>query len=158
MQIRDLELVIPGYSVGGGQVAWCAFRGERPPIEETRNNLRALHEEYGHAPYTANLLEVFAVVFPALRKPRDWFDRSEDRLAYFMNHVLERAHTQKRLLDAEHHVFCSEWAGIVFKRLGLAALPDFDPRLVAPVRPLEWPDRFAEPVLLEPESAAAHKS
>jgi hypothetical protein len=36
VQIRDLELVIPGYSVGGGKVAWCAFRGERPPIEETR--------------------------------------------------------------------------------------------------------------------------
>ena len=159
VQIRDLELVIPGYSVGGGKVAWCAFRGERPPIEETRKHLLALHEEYGHAPYTANLLEVFAVVFPALRTTRDRFDRAEDRLGHFMNHVLERARPHKRLVDAEHHVlFCSEWAAIVYKRLGLTTRPDLAPRLVAPVKPLERPDRFAEPVLLEAEDTAAQKS
>lgn len=158
VQIRDLELVIPGYSVGGGKVAWCAFRGERPSIEEARKHLLALHEEYGHAPYTADLLDVFAVVFPALRTTRDRFDNAQDRLAHFMNHVLERARSHKRFVDAEHHVFCSEWVGIVYKRLGLAATVDFDPRLAAPVAPLNHPDRFADPVLLEPEHTAAPTS
>jgi hypothetical protein len=36
--------------------------------------------------YTANLLDVFAVVFPALRPTRDRFERVEDRMAHFMNH------------------------------------------------------------------------
>jgi hypothetical protein len=157
VQIRDLELVIPGYSVGGGKVAWCAFRGERPPIEETRKHLLALHEEYGHAPYATNLLELLAVAYPALCTVRDRFDRAEDRLAHFMNHVLERARTHKRLVDAEHHVFCSEWAAIVLKRVGLTT-PDLDPRLVAPVRSLEEPDRWAGPVLLEAEDIAAQRS
>lgn len=157
VQIRDLELVLPGYSVGGGKVAWSAFLGERPPLEYTRERLLALHAEYGHAPYTANLLDVFAVAFPALRSTRDFFDRTEDRVAYFINHVLERARTHPRLIDAEHHVFCSEWAGIVYKHLGMVD-PDFDPRLVAPVRALERPDRFAEPVLLQVEDTAAQQS
>jgi hypothetical protein len=152
VQIRDLELVIPGYSAGGGKVAWCAYRGQRPPIEETRKHLLALHEEYGHAPYTANLLEVFAVVFPALRSTRDRFDRAEDRVAHFMNHVLEKAHSHKRLEDAEHHMFCSEWAALVYKRLGLTR-SDLDPRAIAPVEPLARRDLFAEPVLLEPAEA-----
>lgn len=153
VQIRDLELVIPGYSAGGGKVAWCAYRGARPPIEETRAHLLALHEEYGHAPYTANLLEVFAVVFPALRPIRDRFDLAEDRVAHFMNHVLEKARRHARLVDAEHHMFCSEWAALVYKRVGLTRA-DLDPRAIAPVEPLSRRDLFAEPVLLEPPTAS----
>jgi hypothetical protein len=156
VQIRDLELVIPGYTAGGGKVAWCAYHGVRPPIEETRKHLLALHEEYGHAPYTANLLGVFAVVFPALRSTRDFFDRAEDRLAHFMNHVLEKARTHKRLVDAEHHMFCSEWAALIYKRLGLTS-PDFDPRAIAPVLPLARRDLFAEPVLLQPAASPPPK-
>jgi len=147
VQIRDLELVVPGYSSSGGKVAWCAYRGERPPLDTLRAQMLALYEEYGHAPYSANLLEVFGVVFPALRGTRDRFDRAEDRFAHFVNVVLARAHAHKRLLDAEHHVFCSEWAAIIYKRLGLT-IPDFDPRLVAPVNPL-LNNLFAEPVHLE---------
>jgi len=104
---------------------------------------------YGHAPYTANLLDVFAVVFPALRSTRDRFDSAEDRMAYFMNHVLEKARAHKRLVDAEHHMFCSEWVAMVYKRLGLTR-SDLDPRAIAPVEPLARRDLFAEPVLLEP--------
>jgi hypothetical protein len=156
VQIRDLELVIPGYSAAGGKVAWCAYHGVRPTIEETRTHLLALHEEYGHAPYTANLLDVFGVVFPALRPARDRFDRAEDRMAHFMNHVLEEARAHKRLVDAEHHMFCSEWVAMVYKRLGLTR-SDLDPRAIAPVEPLARRDLFAEPVLLEPTAGPAPK-
>jgi hypothetical protein len=157
VQIRDLELVIPGYESNGGKVAWCAYRGKRPPIEELRRHLLALHAEYGHAPYTTNLLEVFGVVFPALRGVRDRFDRAEDRLAHVVNVVLDRARTHKRLEDAEHHVFCSEWAGIVYQRLGLTK-PDFDPRLAAPVTALLKADLFAEPAHLVSEGIPTPKS
>lgn len=150
VQIRDLELVIPGYSSNGGRVAWCAYRGNRPPIEEVRRHLLELHAEYGHAPYAANLIKVFGVVFPALRGVRDHVDGAEDRLAHFVNVVLERARKHKRLEDAEHHVFCSEWVGIIYERLGLVK-PDFDPRLAAPVVPLLRKDIFAEPLHLIPE-------
>ena len=115
-----------------------------------RKHLLALHEEYGHASYPANLLAMFAVVFPALRAPRDLFDRAEDRVAHFVNHVLERARTHTRLTDAAHHVFCSEWAALVYKRLGLTK-PDFDPRVIAPVEPLVHRQNFAEPIFLVPE-------
>jgi hypothetical protein len=147
VQIRDLELVIPGYSSNGGTVAWCAYRGQRPPMETVRRQLLALHAEYGHAPYTANLLEVFGVVFPALRGMRDRFDRAEDRVAHLVNVLLERTHKHTRLADAEHHVFCSEWVGIVFERLGLTK-PEFDHRLAAPVTAPLKADLFAEPVHL----------
>jgi hypothetical protein len=157
VQIRDLELVIPGYSSSGGKVAWCAYHAQRPPIEETRKHLLALHEEYGHAPYTANLLEVFAVVFPALRSTRDRVDHAGDRVVHFVNHVLERARAHKRLEDAEHHLFCSQWVALIYKRLGLTS-PDFDPRVIAPVEPLARRDRFAEPVFLVPEDTALKKS
>jgi hypothetical protein len=149
VQIRDLELVIPGYASNGGKVAWCAYRGKRPSLDEMRQHLLALHAEYGHAPYTANLIEVFGVVFPALRGVRDRVDRAEDRLAHFVNNLIERARRHKRLEDAEHHVFCSEWVGIVFERLGLTK-PEFDHRLAAPVTPLLKTELFAEPVHLEP--------
>jgi len=149
VQIRDLELVVPAYESNGGRVAWCAYRGTRPPLEELRQQLLALHAEYGHAPYTANLMQLFGVVFPGLRGVRDRFNRAEDRLAHFANVVLERARSHKRLQDAEHHVFCSEWAGIIFERLGLAK-PAFDPHLAAPVTALIEADLFAAPVPLDP--------
>jgi hypothetical protein len=152
VQIRDLELVIPGYASNGGKVAWCAYRGKRPSLDEMRQRLLALHAEYGHAPYTVNLIEVFGVVFPALRGVRDRFGRAEDRLAHFVNVVLERARTHTRLQDADHHVFCSEWVGIVFERLGLTK-PEFDHRLAAPVTALLKPDLFAEPVHLVAEDS-----
>ena len=34
VQLRDLELVVEGYSSNGGKVAWCAYRGPRPPMED----------------------------------------------------------------------------------------------------------------------------
>jgi hypothetical protein len=154
VQIRDLELVIPGYQSTGGKVAWCAYRGKRPAHHEVRRHLHALHEEYGHAPYSANLLELFGVVFPALRGARDLFNRAEDRLAHFTNVVLEHAHSHKRFEDSEHHVFCSEWAGIVYERVGLTK-PDFDPHLAAPVTPLIEAELFAAPVHLEAEQRPA---
>jgi hypothetical protein len=152
VQIRDLELVIPGYSSNGGKVAWCAYQGKRPPIDQLRQHLLALHDEYGHAPYTANLLEVFGVVFPALRGVRDRVDQTHDRVARVVNSLLERAQKHKRIQDADHHVFCSEWAGIVYQRMGLTK-PEFDPRLAAPVTALIKSDIFAEPVHLLPEDA-----
>jgi hypothetical protein len=157
VQIRDLELVIPGYSSNGGKVAWCAYRGNRPPSEELRKHMFDLHTEYGHAPYTSNLLEVFGVVFPALHGARDRVDRAHDRVTHVVNSLLERAHKHTRIEDAEHHVFCSEWAGIVFKRLGLAE-PEFDPRMAAPVTALIKSNLFAEPVQLVPEEEPAKKS
>lgn len=81
VQLRDLELVVPAYEEGGGKVAWTAFRGERPAPEHVRPKLQGLYEEYGHAPYTANLLEVFGVVYPHVRSVRDRLDRAEDRFA-----------------------------------------------------------------------------
>jgi len=150
VQIRDLELVVPGYSSNGGKVAWCAYRGPRPPIEEVRRHLLSLHAEFGHAPYAANLLKVFGVVFPALHGWRDHVDRVEDRAAHFVNVVLDRARKHERLEDAEHHVFCSEWVGIVYQRLGIST-PGFDPRLAAPVTPLLQEEMFDEPVYLGPE-------
>jgi hypothetical protein len=153
VQIRDLELVIPGYESGGGQVAWSAYRGPRPPVAKLRQHLLDLHAEFGHAPYAANLLDEFAVVFPALRAARNQFDRAEDRLVHFMNVVLERAHRHKRLTDTEHHMFCSEWVATIYKRLELDRLTgiDFDPRVAAPVDVLRNPQFFSEPVSLVPE-------
>lgn len=148
VQIRDLELVVPGYAASGGKVAWCAFRGPRPPVHVLRQHLHALHEEFGHIPYTRNLLALFSVVYPALRPARDAIDRVEDRLAHFRNHVLRRAREHKIAADAEHHMFCSEWVGTVYQRLGIAK-PEFDPHLAAPVTPLLRSGAFAEPVYLE---------
>lgn len=156
VQIRDLELVVPGYSSSGGQ-AWCAFRGPRPPIEELRPHLLALHEEFGHVPYTRNLLALFSVVYPALCTARDRVARAEDRLAHFRNHVLRRDREHKRAEDAEHHVFCSEWVGTVYQRLGLSS-PEFDPHLASPVTPLLRANLFAEPVILESADDAAERS
>jgi|SRR5215510_4062684 len=149
VQIRDLELVVPGYSSNGGRVAWCAFHGDRPPIEAMRPRLRALYEEFGHAPYNRNLLALFSVVFPALRPASGHFARAEDRVAHFVNDVLHRAREHKSVADAEHHMFCSEWVGTVYKRLGLST-PQFDPHVAAPVTPLLRPKMFAEPVILDP--------
>ena len=84
-------------------------------------------------------------------------DRAHDRVTHVVNSLLERAHKHTRIEDAEHHVFCSEWAGIVFKRLGLAE-PEFDPRMAAPVTALIKSNLFAEPVQLVPEEEPAKKS
>jgi hypothetical protein len=153
VQIRDLDLVVPGYASSGGEVAWCAFRGARPPIEEVRPHLHALHQEFGHVPYTRNLLDLFGVVYPALRPARDRLHRAEDRLAHFFNEVLPRARIHKTLEDSEHHLFCSEWVGIVYKRLGLSP-STADPHQAAPVTPLLHPELFEEPVILEPHDPA----
>jgi hypothetical protein len=150
VQIRDLDLVVPGYTSSGGEVAWCAFRGPRPSTEAVRAHLRALHEEFGHVPYTRNVLDLFGVVYPALRPARDRLARAEDRLAYFFNEVLPRARIHKTLHDAEHHMFCSEWVGTVYKRLGLTPSAA-TPHQAAPVTPLLHPELFAEPVVLEPD-------
>ncbi|HVM95998.1 MAG TPA: hypothetical protein VMT89_06395 [Candidatus Acidoferrales bacterium] len=159
VQLRDLELVIPGYSSSGGKVAWCAYLGKRPPLEEVRRQLLALHAEYGHAPYAVGQLKVFGVVFPALRGVRDRIGRRRDRLAHFRNVVLERARKPKRVVDADHHMFCSEWVATVYKQLGLGDMNgiDFDPRLAAPVGPLTRRDLFAEPVYLESEDTASQE-
>jgi hypothetical protein len=69
------------------------------------------------------------VVYPALRPARDAFNRAEDRLAQFRNHVLHRAREYKIAADAEHHM----------------------PHLAAPVTPLLRSGAFAEPVYLEAE-------
>ena len=153
VQLRDLELVIAGYSSSGGKVAWCAYRGKRPPLEEVRRQLLDLHAEYGHAPYAVGQMKVLSVVFPALRPVRDRIGRRRDRIAHFRNVVLKRAEKQKPIADAEHHMFCSEWVVTVYKRLGLGDLNgiDFDPKLATPVGPLARPELFAEPVYLEPE-------
>ncbi len=152
VQLRDLELVIPGYSSNGGKVAWCAYRGPRPPLEEVRRRLLDLHAEYGHASYAVGQLKVFGVVFPALRPMRDRVGRARDRVAYLRNVILERARRQRRIEDTEHHMFCSEWVATVYKRLGLGDLTgiDFDPKLASPVGPLARRELFAEPVYLEP--------
>ncbi|HXK21651.1 MAG TPA: hypothetical protein VMS55_03125 [Myxococcota bacterium] len=154
VQIRDLDLVVPGYAASGGEVAWCALRGTRPPIEAVRPHLHALHQEYGHVPYTRNVLDLFGVVYPALRPARDHLARMEDRLAHFLNEVLPRARIHVRLEDSEHHLFCSEWVGIVYKRLGLTP-STANPHQAAPVSPLLHPELFAEPVILEPRKNAA---
>jgi hypothetical protein len=147
VQIRDLELVIPGYRSAGGDVAWCAYRGQRPPLAHLSAQLLALHEEYGHAAYTANLLDLFGVVYPALHGARDGLRRAHDRVADVVNALLARAQRETRLQDAEHHVFCSEWVGIIYEKLGLTK-PDFDPLLAAPVTAL-LVDVFAPPVRLD---------
>ncbi len=157
VQLRDLELVIPGYSTSGGKVAWCAYRGKRPPLEEVRRQLLALHAEYGHAPYAVGQMKVLSVVFPALRPMRDRIGRRRDRIAHFRNVVLKHALKQRPNADAEHHMFCSEWVATIYKRLGLGDLNgiDFDPKLATPVGPLARPELFAEPVYLEPENTTA---
>ncbi len=154
VQLRDLELVIPAYEASGGHVAWSSFGGERPPDDEARAHLHQLYQEYGHAPYTANLLEVFGVVFPHVRHLRDAFDSAEDRLAHFRNHILEKAHAHghredgRAVEDSHHHVFCSQWVAMVYQSLELVDIKD--PRLVAPVDFLAHP-LFEEPVPLVPE-------
>ncbi len=157
VQLRDLELVIPGYEASGGKVAWCAFRGRRPPLEEVRAQLAALHAEYGHAPYSVGQMQVLSVVFPALRPLRDHISEHRDRIAHFKNVVLEHARTQRPVADTDHHMFCSEWVGTIYKRLGLGDMNgiDFDPRLAAPVGPLARPELFAQPVYLETDDATA---
>src|SRR5262249_18209741 len=142
VQLRDLELVIPGYASSGGKVAWCAYRGNRPPLEEIRRHLLDLHAEYGHVPYAAGQLKVLRVVFPALRPVRDGIGRVSDRITHFRNVVLKHARKQKPVADSDHHMFCSEWVATVYKRLGLDDLNgiDFDPRLAAPVGPLARPE------------------
>ena len=47
-------------------------------------------------------------------------------------------------------MFCSEWVGAVYARLGIAR-PEFDPHLAAPVTPLLRGGVFADPVYLEVE-------
>ncbi len=157
VQLRDLELVIAGYSASGGKVAWCAYRGKRPPLEDVRRHLLGLHAEYGDAAYPVGNLKVLSVVFPALRPIRDRVGRAHDRLAHFRNVVLKRASRRRPVKSAEHHMFCSEWVATVYKRLGLDDLTgiDFDPKLAAPVGPLTRPELFAEPVYLEPENDAS---
>jgi hypothetical protein len=157
VQLRDLELVIPGYGSSGGKVAWCAYLGRRPPLEEVRRHLLRLHAEYGDAPYAVGQMKVFSVVFPALRPVRDRIGRRRDRIAHFRNVVLKRASKQKPIADVDHHMFCSEWVATVYKRLGLDDLNgiDFDPKLATPVGPLARRELFAEPVYLEPEKTTS---
>lgn len=157
VQLRDLELVIAGYSSSGGKVAWCAYRGPRPPLEDVARILLDLHAEYGHAAYAVGHLKVLGVVFPALRPIRDRLGRAHDRLARFRNALRKHTSIQTPIKDAEHHMFCSEWVATVYKRLGLDDLTgiDFDPKLAAPVGPLARPELFAEPVYLEPENDAS---
>jgi hypothetical protein len=112
-----------------------------------RERLRALHDEFGHVPYTHNLFALFSVVYPSLCPARDAFARA-DRLAHFVGHVLHRAREDAPIGDSEHRLFCSEWVGTVFARLGLAK-PEFDAHFAAPVTPLLRPEGFAEPVYLE---------
>lgn len=159
VQLRDLELVVEGYSSSGGKVAWCAYRGPRPPLEEVRRHLLALHAEYGDAGYPVANLKVLSAVFPALRPIRDRVGRAHDRLADFRNALRERAGMQKRIKSAEHHVFCSEWVATVYKRLGMDILTgiEFDPKLATPVNPLQRPELFAEPVYLDPEETVARR-
>jgi hypothetical protein len=147
VQLRDLELIVPGYTSDGGKVAWCRYLGTRPPLRQLRERLRALHEEYGHASYTRNMFELFSVVYPALCPARDALARAHDRLTRFVDEVLDRARGQAPE-EAEQHMFCSEWVGTVYARLGLTR-PEFDPQLAAPVTPLLRPGLFAEPVPLE---------
>jgi hypothetical protein len=152
VQLRDLELVVEGYSSNGGKVAWCAYRGPRPPLEEVRRHLLALHAEYGHATHPAGNLKVLSVVFPALRPVRDRLGRAYDGLAHFRNALRKRAGIQRRIKDVEHQMFCSEWVATVYKRLGMDILTgiDFDPKLATPVGALLKREVFAEPVYLEP--------
>ncbi len=149
VQLRELELVIPGYMSDGGRVSWCGYRGERPPLEEIREGLRSLHEEFGHAPYTKNLLNVFGVIFPELQNARDRLNRAQSRVTDLVNGLLERSRNQKRVADADHHVFCSEWVARVYGRLGILEIPD--PRLAAPVHFLTRTRLFDQPELLVPE-------
>jgi hypothetical protein len=156
VQLRDLELVVEGYSSSGGKVAWCAYRGPRPPLEDVRRRLLDLHAEYGHATYPTLHLKVLSVVFPALRPVRDRVGRAYDRLAHFRNALRKRAGIQRRIKDVEHHMFCSEWVATIYKRLGMDNLTgiDFDPELATPVGALLKREVFAEPVYLEPEGEA----
>jgi UDP:flavonoid glycosyltransferase YjiC (YdhE family) len=149
VQLRDLELVVPGYMSDGGRVSWCSFRGQRPPIDEIRDTLKRLHEQYGHASYTKNLLNVFATVFPELRSARDRMNRLQDRATDLANRLLRRAGKASYVLDAEHHVFCSEWVARVYAALGIFEVRD--PRLAAPVHFLTRTGLFAEPEQLVPE-------
>lgn len=148
VQLRDLELVIPGYEVGGGRVAWSAYRGERPDIDETRGHLKDLYDEYGHSPYTANLADVFAAAYLATLKVGDFFDNVENRVAHVRNHLRGRLGKPVDRVDAEHHMFCSEWVATVYKRLGIIDIRD--PRLAAPTTFLVETDLFEEPVPLVP--------
>jgi len=152
VQLRDLEAVIAGYSSNGGKVAWCAFRGKRPPLEDVRRILLDLHAEYGDATYPVGNLKVFSVVFPALRPIRDRLGRTYDQLAHYRNALRKRISIQRRFKDVEHHMFCSEWVATVYKRLKIDTGRDFDPKLVTPVHPLTNPEMFAEPVYLEPDN------
>lgn len=151
VQLRDLEAVVAGYAASGGKVAWCAYRGPRPPLDDVRRILLDLHAEYGDATYPVGNLKVLSVVFPALRPIRDRLGRTHDRLAEFRNALRERAGMQRRVKDAEHHMFCSEWVATVYKRLGMDILTgiEFDPKLATPVNPLKRPELFAEPVYLD---------
>ncbi len=152
VQLRDLELVIPGYSSSGGKVAWCAYRGKRPPLDEVRRGLLELHAEYGHARYAVGRLKVLSVVFPALRPMRDRLSRPRDQDANLKELVREPIPKQQPKPGADQHMFCSEWVAMVYKRLGLGELNgvDFDPKLAAPVGPLSRPEFFGEPVYLDP--------
>ena len=150
VQLRDLEAVVAGYSSNGGKVAWCAYRGPRPALEDMRRRLLDLHAEYGDAAYPVGNLKVLSVVFPALRPIRDRLARTHDRLAEFRNALRKRAGMQRRVKDAEHHMFCSEWVATVYKRLGMDTLTgiEFDPKLATPVNTLKRHELFAEPVYL----------
>ena len=157
VQLRDLEMVIPGYEAAGGRVAWASYHGPRPSLEAMRRELMALYDEYGHSQYTSNLLNVFGVVFPALRSARDLANRAEDRMAHFMNNVLARADNAERVKDADHHLFCSQWCATVYTRLGMA-MKDFDPLLAAPVDVIAHTEYFREPVPLGSETQPAEES
>ncbi len=156
VQLRDLELVVAGYSASGGKVAWCAYRGPRPPQEDIRRHLLDLHAEYGDAEYSVGHLKVLSVVFPALRTVRDSIGSVHDRLTEFRNVVLKHTLVEKPIKDADHRVFCSEWVATVYKRLGLDDMTgvDFDPKLATPIGPLARPELFAPPVYLEVSPAA----
>jgi len=153
VQLRDLELVVPAYESSGGKVAWSHFIGQHPPPEEVRKILKRLHDEYGHAVYDTSFIDLFGVVFPALRKGRDEVDRVKDRRAHRISRLLERAHSYRRVRDTQHRLFCSEWVALVYKRLGVFEIAD--PRNVAPVDFIARldPDQFAEPVPLEANDA-----
>lgn len=153
VQLRDLELVIPGYCEAGGQVAWCRFRGERPPAAILREELAALYREFGHARFPVNLLNFCSVVFPALRTSRDRLNRAQDSLASIVNRLLHDAGNQPTVPDADHHIFCSEWVARVYKRLGVLEVPD--PRLVAPMHFLTATNLFDQPVPIFPEGLDA---
>lgn len=157
VQIRDFEQVVTAYTQGGGKVAWAKLLNNpwlgsnRPNLVQTICNVNTI---YGTRTYDANCFDLFGVIFPCMRKPRDVFDS----ILYDGHLILTTLHVESSDPNNPGMVgwqFCSELVARVYQASGLIN-PKLDPRNFAPVNylgvnPTLIPCLVATPIYMAPD-------